>query len=59
MKYHTLGSSERLERQLEVRVAFPNICFFKTDFKSYKDVVSQNYWVWSRTVCTITPCLAK
>jgi len=53
MKYHTLGSSERLERQLEVRVAFPNICFFKTDFKSYKDVVSQNYWVWSRTVCTI------
>jgi len=34
MKYHALGSNECLVRQLEVRVGFPKIYFFKTNFKS-------------------------
>ena len=34
MKYHTLGSNECLVRQLEVKVGFPKIYFFKTNFKS-------------------------
>jgi len=34
MKYHTLGSNECLVRHIEVRVGFPKICSFKTNFKS-------------------------